>query len=579
MMRHAGRDAVRQAAGARLRAETFDVLVIGGGITGAGIALDAAARGLSVALVEQGDFASGTSSRSTKLVHGGLRYLPLGDIRQVREDLVERTRLLRNAPHLVRPLPFVLPLYADARRPLGIDVSPVLGPAVPLGIGAGLWAYDMLAGRRGTPAHRVLSREHARLLAPRMRLDGLRSAYLYRDAATDDARLVIAVVRTAQSRGAVVLNYARVVELIRDGGRIAGARVVEETTGDAIAVAARTTVNAAGVWASDVAALAGPPRFHLRRAKGAHLVVRRDSVGLGRAALVLPETDDGRIAFIVPWQGAALIGTTDIEWTGPPEAGAADATELSYLLQHAARFLTVPVGRDDIVSTFAGLRPLVGPPDGAATSGLSRHHEIFSGPPGFVTIIGGKLTTYRRMAEDAVNHILERPAGTPSPTRQLLLDGASGLMQGLAALRARARRAGITRRTLRHLLHAYGARTGRVLDLVEQRPALNAPVAEGHPHVLAEVAIAVRDEFAVSAEDVLLRRMRLGHLLPDQGRGAAAVVASLMALELDWSADIEAAQVAAYRRAAVRFAPPAAGPDAPNAPASLIPGTIKTTRP
>jgi len=562
---HAAGDA-RRACRARLEAGPWDVLVIGGGITGAGVALDAAARGLSVALVEQGDFAGGTSSRSTKLVHGGLRYLPLGDLRQVREDLAERERLLRNAPHLVRPLPFVLPLYAGARRPLGIALPRVLAGAAPLGVSAGLWAYDLLAGRLSGRPHRTLSPDAARSLFPTMRLDGLRRAYLYYDAETDDARLVVAVLRAAQARGAAVLNYVRVVELLRRGGRIAGARVADTAGGETLTVAARTTVNATGVWADEVASLAGPPRFHLRRAKGAHLVVRADRLRLGRAALVLPETDDGRIAFIVPWQGAALIGTTDTEWTGPPAAPAATSADVSYLLEHAARFLTIRPAAADVVSTFAGLRPLVTPAGRGATSRLSRRHEIFSGPDGLITIVGGKLTTYRRMAEDTVNHILGRPAGTASPTRDLALDGAGGFMRAIPSLRARARRDGVADRTLRHLLRAYGTRTARVLDLIEEHPALGAPIAAGHPHVAAEVVLAVREEMALSVEDVLLRRTRLGHVLPDQGRGAAPAVAVLMGTALGWPSDVQAAQVDAYRRAAAALAPPAADQESPALP-------------
>jgi glycerol-3-phosphate dehydrogenase len=551
-------DAARRGRRARLAAGRFDVLVIGGGITGAGVALDAAARGLAVALVERGDFAGGTSSRSTKLVHGGLRYLPLGDLRQVREDLGERARLLRNAPHLVRPMPFVLPLYRGARRPLGIPVPSLLEPAAPLGIAAGLWTYDRLAGRLAVRPHRLLSVESARRLVPAMRLDGLRRAYLYYDAAADDARLVMAVLRAAQSRGAVALNYAAAVELLRSGGRITGARVLDAASGEVVAVAARTTVNAAGVWAEDVAGLAGRPPFHLRRAKGTHLVLRGNRLPAGRAALVLPETDDGRIAFIVPWQGAALLGTTDTEWTGPPDRVAPDRADVSYLLDHAARFLTAPPRADDIVSVFAGLRPLVGAARGSgATSGLSRRHEIYSGPEGFVTIVGGKLTTYRRMAEDAVNHILGLPAATPSPTRGLALEGAAGFFDAIPALRARARRAGLSRSTLRHLLRAYGTHAARVLEFIEERPLLAAPIADGQPHVCAEVLLAVREEFAESVEDVLLRRTRLGHLLPDQGRASVSAVAALMAAELGWSHAVEAAQVEAYGRAAARLAAPA----------------------
>lgn len=563
---------LRRADRARLESGPFDVLVIGGGITGAGVALDAAARGLSVALVEQGDFASGTSSRSTKLVHGGLRYLPLGDVRQVRVDLAERARLLRNAPHLVRPLPFVLPLYAGASRPLGVALPRALRAAAPVGVSAGLWAYDALAGRLSGRPHRALSAGAAESIFPALRLDGLRRAYLYYDAGTDDARLVIAVLRTAQARGAVALNYARAVELLRRDDRVAGVRVMDLQSGDAFSVPARTTVNATGVWAAEVAALAGPPRFSLRRAKGAHLVVRGDRLRLGRAALVLPETDDGRVAFVVPWQGAALIGTTDTEWAGPAAPPpAAEASDVSYLLEHAGRFLTVRLGVADVLSAYAGLRPLLTVSGAASTARLSRRHAIFGGPPGFITITGGKLTTYRRMAEDAMNHVLGLPDGTPSPTRELPLDGADGLMRAIPVLRARARCCGVDARTLRHLLHAYGARAARVLDLIAEAPALGAPLAAGQPHLAAEVVLAVREESAVTVEDVLLRRVRLGHLLPDQGRGAAAAVASFMAAEMGWSPADEAEQAAAYRRSAAALAPalpggPAARQESPAPP-------------
>jgi glycerol-3-phosphate dehydrogenase len=295
--------------------------------------------------------------------------------------------------------------------------------------------------------------------------------------------------------------------------------------------------------------------------------VRADRLRLGRAALVLPETDDGRVAFVVPWQGAALVGTTDTEWTGPAAHPAADPADVSYLLEHAARFLTVRLTAADVVSVYAGLRPLLAASAaGRGTARLSRRHEIYSGPPGLVTIAGGKLTTYRRMAEDTVNHILGHSAGTPSPTRDLALDGAEGFMRVIPSLRARARHDGVGDRTLRHLLRAYGTRAARVLDLIEERPALRAPIAAGHPHVAAEVVLAVREEMAVSVEDVLLRRMRLGHLVPDQGRAAAPAVAALMGEALGWPAGVEAAQIDAYRRAAAALALPAAGQETPVPP-------------
>ncbi len=548
---------------ARLAGARFDVLVIGGGITGAGVALDAAARGLSVALVEQGDFAGGTSSRSTKLVHGGLRYLPMLDLAQVREDLGERGRLLRNAPHLVRPLPFVLPLYRGARHPLGLRLPAALRPLAPLGVACGLWTYDVLA--RGPAArgrlrpHRRLAGGEAAALVPPLRVDGLARAYLYYDAVTDDARLVMAVLRAAARRGAVAANYVQAVELVVERGRVAGARSCDLLSGQRAAVSAGTTVNATGIWAEAVAGLAGRPAFRVRRAKGVHLVVPGARLRLGRAALVLPETDDGRLAFVVPWQGAALVGTTDTEWDGPPDAPRADGRDVAYLLDHASRFLDVRLGREDVLGVYAGLRPLVSAGRGAGgpSARLSRRHEVLTSAEGLVTVVGGKLTTYRRMAEDAVNHVLGRPRGTPSPTRALPLEGAEDLAGALPLLRSRARACGVSPRALAHLVRSYGTGAAAVLDLAAARPDLAAPLVPGHPHLGAEVVAAVRDEMAQTVADVLMRRTRLAHLLPGQGREAAPRVAALMAAELGWSRDREREEVARYAEAAAALAVPA----------------------
>jgi len=553
---------------ARLAGGRFDVLVIGGGITGAGVALEAAARGLSVALVEQQDFAEGTSSRSTKLIHGGLRYLPMLDIAQVREDLEERGLLLRNAPHLVRPLPFVLPLYAGARRPLGLRLPALLRPLLPAGIACGLWAYDVLAGRpvpraasadrgAGLPRHRRLARDALAALAPHLRLEGLRRAYLYYDAVTDDARLAITVLRTAARRGAVAVNYVRAEALVTEGGRVAGARARDVLSGTRFTVAAGTTVNATGVWAESVAALAGPPAFRVRRAKGVHLVVARARLPLARTGVVLPETDDGRLAFLVPWQGAVLLGTTDTEWTGPPDAPPACDADAAYLLEHASRFLDVRLARDDLLGAYAGLRPLVSPArSGAASARLSRRHVVVPSPAGLVTVVGGKLTTYRRMAEDVMRCVASPARAAPSVTRTLPLEGAEGLADALPGLRARARALGVSRRTLVHLVRSYGTGSAAILDLIADRPSLGEPLAPGCPHVAAEAVAAVRDEMAVTIADVLMRRTRLAHLLPRQGREIAGRVAALVAGELGWSREVQADAVDRYARAAASLVAP-----------------------
>ena len=541
----------------RLSSERFDVLVIGGGITGAGVALEAAARGLSVALIEQGDFAEGTSSRSTKLVHGGLRYLPMLDIAQVREDLEERDALLRNAPHLVRPLPFVLPLYAGSRRPLGLRLPPVLRAALPLGMAGGLWLYDVLAGRRGVRRHRSLTPAAAASLVPPLRLAGLRRAYVYYDAVTDDARLVIAVLRTALGRGAVAGNYVRAAGLLMERGRVAGARAVDLLTGENLRVSARTTVNATGVWADSVAALGGRPTFTIRRSKGVHLVLPGDRLRLGRAALVLPETDDGRLAFVVPWFGTALVGTTDTEWEGPPDPPRVEGRDVDYLLDHASRYLTARLTPNDVLGVYAGLRPLVGTGAGVNRPGarLSRRHEIVQSTEGLVTVVGGKLTTYRKMAEDVVRVICGPPPRGVSPTRGLALEGAPGLTDALPRVRSRALRLGLPGRTCVHLLRSYGTGAAAVLELVAARPSLGEPLAPGRPHIAAEVIVAVREEMAHTVGDVLLRRTRLAHFLPRHGREIAARVAALMAEDLGWTPEAQAGEVARFERDAASLAP------------------------
>lgn len=535
---------------ARLAAERFDVLVVGGGITGAGVALDAAARGLSVALIEQGDFAEGTSSRSTKLVHGGLRYLPMLDLLQVQEDLHERELLLRNAPHLVRPLSFVLPVYAGARFPLGLRVPAPLRPVLPWGIKGGLWVYDRMAGLRGPRRHRRISTASAASLVPALRTEGLRGAFLYRDAVTEDAALTVTVLRTAVARGAVAANYVQAVDVLRMGPRVVGVRAVDRLTGQPVTVGATTVVNAAGVWAEDLAALAGGAGFRIRRSKGVHVVVRASALPLRGAALVLPETDDRRLAFAVPWEGAVVLGTTDTEWEGPPESPTIDPSDVAYLVEHARRFLDVSLTRADVLGAYAGLRPLVSTGTGASSARLSRRHGVFQAPEGFVTVVGGKLTTYRRMAEDAVNLILGKPPGTASPTRTLPLEGAERLGQVLPALRARARTLGVGRRSFHHLVRRYGTRAAAILDLVADRPDLAAPLADGLPHLAAEVVVAVRDEMAVTLADVLMRRTRLALLLPDHGLEVADRVAVLMGDELGWSPAARAEEVARYAHAA-----------------------------
>lgn len=507
-----------------------DILVIGGGITGAGVALDAAARGYRVGLVERADFASGTSSRSTKLVHGGIRYLPQGHLALVREGLRERARLLRLAPHLVRPLPFVVPIYADARRPLGVRVPSLIRPFVPLGVRVGLAAYDLFAGSGGL-RHRALPKAEVARRAPELRTDGLRAALLYYDARADDVRLTHAVLTTARAHGAVTVNYAEVTALRRAGDRISGARIADRLTGRSLDVDARFVINATGIWGEEVAAMEGPPAFRVRHSKGAHLVLRPEAIS-GDVALVIPETDDGRLAFIVPWAGRWVLGTTDDAYAEDLAAPTATPGDAAYLLEHANRYLRRPLVAADVSAAFAGIRPLVAAAAGP-TAGLARDHRIEVSAGGLVSIVGGKLTTYRKMAEDAVDAVVARDGGgRPCRTATLLLAGAARLDETRAGLAASPLAADQRDR----LLEWYGDASLALLDLIRAEPGLAARLAPGLPASAVEVVFACRAEQAVTLSDGLFLRTRLAAMDAEAADRAVETVAGLMARELGWDA-------------------------------------------
>jgi len=507
-----------------------DVLVIGGGITGAGVALDAATRGYRVGLVEQADFAGGTSSRSTKLVHGGLRYLARAELGLVAEALRERGRLLHLAPHLVQPQPFLLPLYNGMARPLGLRLPPPLRGWTSPAVGLVLWGYDRLARADGL-RHRRLTAAEAAAMVPALRTEGLRAAFLLYDAATDDVRLTHTVLATARRFGAVTVNYARVASLLHEQGRVAGAVVEDRLTGSSVVVRARHLVNATGVWAEEVAAMDGPPSFRLRPSKGVHLVLRREVLGT-QVAVILPETEDGRIAFVVPWAERALLGTTDDPYTGPLEAPATSRQEAAYLLRHARRYLRRVEGAD-VVGACAGLRPLV-EAGGGRVADLSREHAVVESPRGLVSVIGGKLTTYRQMAEDAVDLLARRDGGgRPCRTATLPLAGTEELDTARRALA----RSGLAPEQQRHLLRSYGGASLEILALGGADPVLLHPLVDGLPVVGGEVVYACREEQAVSLADVMFLRTRLSLLAEDAGEGAVERVSALMAAELGWSAD------------------------------------------
>jgi glycerol-3-phosphate dehydrogenase len=514
----------------RLAAEAFDVLVVGGGITGAGVALDAASRGLRTALVERDDFGSGTSSRSSKLVHGGLRYLSQGDYRLVAQALAERQRLLGNAPHLVRPLPFLVPAYGSRARLRAV--------------GSALWLYDLAGGFRIGALHRRLSVDQALAHAPSLRPDGLVGAHLYLDAQADDARLTLAVARTAVlDHRAVAANHASVTGLLRaDGGRVTGAQV--EADGATFDVRAAVVVSAAGVWADE---LRDDGARSIRPAKGVHVTLAAGAVPTD-VALVLTVPADGRSVFVVPWPGVdrVYVGTTDTDYDGPLDRPTCTADDVRYLLETLNASLSTKVGPDDVVGSWAGLRPLVagpGPgPAGGAGAGswggrsadLSRRHRVDRAGDGLVTIAGGKLTTYRVMAEDTVDEVqaaLGRPR-TPARTAALALHGAP---RGPGPAPAD------------HLVARHGTDSRVLAAMVAAHPALAEPLVPTLPYLRAEAVYAARYEMACSVDDVLARRTRSLILARDASLAAAPDVAGLLARELGWSVAEAAAQVKRYR--------------------------------
>ena len=497
----------RDAGLERLAADRFDVLVIGGGITGAGVALDAASRGLRTALVERDDFGAGTSSRSSKLVHGGLRYLSQGDYRLVAQALAERQRLLRNAPHLVRPLPFLYPSYGSRSRMRAVSTA--------------LWLYDLTGGFRIGSLHRRLSVADALARTPVLRADGLVGAHLYLDAHADDARLTLALVRTAVvDHRAVAANHVAVRAVVPGGAEV-------DAGGRAIGVRASVVVNATGVWADT---LAGEGRATIRPAKGAHVTVPAAVVPTD-VALVLPVPADGRSIFVVPWPGTGrvYIGTTDTDYDGPLDRPTCTAEDTSYLLDAANAALATTLTTDDVVGSWAGLRPLLAGAGTQRSADLSRRHRVTRGPDGVVTISGGKLTTYRAMAADTVDEVesvLGR-ARTRSRTAKLALRGATGAGD--------------------HLGSRYGSEARVVRAMIAADPSLAEPLVPTLPYVRAEALYAARYEMARTLDDVLSRRTRSGILARDASVAAAPDVARLLAPELGWDGAEIDAQVHAYR--------------------------------
>jgi glycerol-3-phosphate dehydrogenase len=529
----------------RLGSEPFDVLVVGGGITGAGVALDAATRGLRTALVERGDFASGTSSRSSKLVHGGLRYLNQREFRLVYEALAERQRLLRLAPHLVRPLPFLIPVFGTG----GADKAKARALAGALS--AALWIYDATGGARIGKLHRRLSRAETVAHMPDLDPTRLAAGFLYYDARVDDARLTLAVTKTAASAGAVVVNYVEATGLRREEGRVAGAELVDRLDGRGLTVQAGVVVNAAGVWADELRALdEGRNPGTIRPAKGVHITLPAGRLRLDVAA-VLPVPRDRRSIFVVPWGDRVYAGTTDTDYQGPLDTPACTGDDVAYLLGALNAWLDLekPLGPHDVLGTWAGLRPLVG---GAATSArtadLSRRHVVRVSESGLVTVVGGKLTTYRKMAADTVDTVLSvlgRKRRAPrSRTGAVPLLGADG--HAAMAEPGAAERLGVGPATLAHLAGRHGGHARAVAAMVTEDPELGQPLVPGLPYLAAEAVYAARYEMAMTLEDVLSRRTRALLLDREATAAAAPAAAALLAPELGWDSGETARQVEAF---------------------------------
>jgi len=524
-------------------ASPWDVLVIGGGATGLGVAVDAAARGYRTALVEQHDFAKGTSSRSTKLAHGGVRYLRSGEIGLVRGALRERGLLARNAPHLVQKRGFVIPVYRRLDLPI---------------YGFGLKAYERLSGQLSFGASRRLSVAETLRLLPTVKDRGLRGGVLYYDGQFDDARLALALAQTADAQGAAVVNYARVERLTRENGRIAGAEIVDQETGRRLPVRARVVVNATGIFTDEIRRLDDPAvKPMLSVSSGVHLTLPRDFLP-GEHALMIPRTSDGRVLFAVPWQNHVILGTTDEPRAAPELEPRPLEREIQFLLETANAYLAKPVTRAEVLSVFTGLRPLVRKNNAAATKSLSRDHVIAVSPAGLVTITGGKWTSYRKMAEDAVTRAVEVGGLTfrASPTQAMRLFGAPASSRAVPT----------------HRFAHYGTNAGALEQLIHREPALGVPLLPPLALCGAEVVWAARHEMARTLDDVLSRRTRWLQLDARAALAAAAPTAALLARELGRDQAWIAAQLAEFSALAAGHLPGEPPPAGAAAPPSARPG-------
>jgi glycerol-3-phosphate dehydrogenase len=527
----------RAAALTALAQTEHQVLVVGGGVVGAGVALDAATRGLSVGLVEARDFGSGTSSRSSKLIHGGLRYLEQLNFHLVREALSERSLLLqRIAPHLVRPVSFLFPFTHHVWE-RGY-------------VGAGVTAYDMLGfslgQTRGLPGHKQLTRRGALRLAPALKRSALTGGLVYWDAQVDDARYVMTLVRTAAGYGAHAASRTQVTGFLREGERVTGVRAVDLESGDELEIRAQQVVNATGVWTDEIQAMVGGRgTINVRASKGVHLVVPRDRIHSSTGIIVRTSLS---VLFVIPWGRHWIIGTTDTDWALSKAHPAASRADIDYVLSQVNKMLAVPLTRDDVEGVYAGLRPLLAG-ESDSTSKLSREHTVAHPVPGLVMIAGGKYTTYRLMARDAVDAVAHGLDGkvAPSCTDVIPLAGADGFVALWNSRYTLARSSGLHVARIEHLLERYGTLAGEVLAMIAADPALGRPLAGADDYLRAEVVYAASHEGARHLDDVLTRRTHVAIETWDRGMSVAQEAATLMAGPMKWKSRQVARELENYR--------------------------------
>jgi glycerol-3-phosphate dehydrogenase len=524
----------RRAAIGRFGAEEFDIVVIGGGATGTGTALDAASRGLSVALLEARDYAAGTSSRSSKLIHGGLRYLEQKDFGLVREALRERGLLLKKlAPHLVKPVPFLFPLEQRWETPY---------------VGAGMILYDTLGGgHQGVPRHRHLSKRKAMRVAPALRDDAMIGAFQYYDAQVDDARHTMTVARTAAHYGAAVANNIAVVGFLREGERVTGVVAKDAHSGEEINVRAKQVINCTGVWTDDIQNMVGERgKFHVRASKGVHLLIPRDRLQLDTGLILRTEKS---VLFVIPWGRHWIVGTTDTDWELDRAHPAASKSDIDYIFERVNKVLREPLTHEDVEGVYAGLRPLLSE-ESESTSKLSREHTVAVPVPGLVAVAGGKYTTYRVMAKDAVD-AAARSMETrvpPSVTHETPLIGADGYFALRNRKEALAAETGLHPARIEHLLNRFGSRIFELTAAIAAEPELAEPLPGADDYLAAEVRHAVTHEGAQHLEDVLTRRTRISIEAWDRGLASAEPAARLMADVLGWDQDTIDREVDIYRR-------------------------------